>query len=30
MYDETRHIAVKGYVVVNIGGGAAYANKVQW
>jgi len=30
MYDETRHITVKGYVVVNIGGGAATANKVQW
>jgi hypothetical protein len=30
MYDDSKHIAVKGYVVVNIGGGAAYANKVQW
>jgi hypothetical protein len=30
MYDESRHMAVKGFVVVNVGGGVASANKVQW
>ena len=30
MYDESRHIAVKGSVVVNVGGGVATSNKVQW
>jgi hypothetical protein len=30
MYDESRHIAVRGFVVVNVGGGAASSNKVQW
>ena len=30
MYDESRHIAVKGLIVVNVGGGVAASNKVQW
>jgi hypothetical protein len=30
MYDESRHIAVKGSVVVNVGGSVASSNKVLW
>jgi hypothetical protein len=30
MYDASKHIAVKGSVVVNVGGGVAAANKVSW
>jgi hypothetical protein len=30
MYDESKHVAVKGFVVVNVGVTGAGINKVQW